>query len=180
MFATSFISVLFLINNLIMITSSSSTKIIINKERAIALHQIGLYSQQVEESMLHIFISLDDHCVHFPSSNVCKYTESNPDIIEIGTMLPPHHAIPPLYNKANISSIISVGIRQIFYNHQVEKFIRKAKSIVYFVDNNFYIPENINKITSSTSAKGWARSPDSTCIMNFSLLKRMFRNLSLC
>jgi hypothetical protein len=28
--------------------------------------------------------------------------------------------------------------------------------------------------------KGWARSPDSTCIMNFSLLKRMFKNLSLC
>jgi hypothetical protein len=34
-------------------------------------------------------------------------------------------------------------------------------------------------VTESTIHKGWSRSPDSICVMNFSLLKNMFKNLSL-
>jgi hypothetical protein len=114
------------------------------------LHINGLYSHQLEESILHIFIPFKNDCINSPNSNICEYTKSsNTDIVEIGTIRPFEHVLPAKYNRETISNLINVGIGQIFSYHEGKKFISKTKSILYFINDNFYITENVNQVTSS-------------------------------
>jgi hypothetical protein len=141
------------INKSIVVTISSSERITIDVDKGIALHQIGLYSHELEESILHIFIPFNNDCIDSPTSNICEYTQSaNSDIVEIGTILPHKHITPAKYNRENISNIINLDIRRIFSYHEVEKFISKTKSFLYFVNNHFYVAENVDEITSSNLA----------------------------
>ncbi|CAF3619348.1 unnamed protein product [Rotaria sp. Silwood1] len=90
-----------------------------------------------------------------PNSNVCQYVQSTgPDIIEIGTLIPYANTMSTQYNnEENVSNIIQKDIRRIFSYHKIDKFIRKSKSIVYVIDNNFYVTRStFNMTTSNFSA----------------------------
>ncbi|CAF3366945.1 unnamed protein product [Rotaria sp. Silwood2] len=137
-FKTTFF-IIFLISRFGLIVSTSSTTIIINIEKGIALEQIGVYSEKFVESIFHIFIPFNNLCIDSPNSDGCEYVQStDPDIVEIGTLISPYH-MSMAYNQAYISRAIQQDIGRIFSYHKINKIIAKAKSIVYFVDDTFYV-----------------------------------------
>ncbi len=147
MFLTYLTSYMLFISKLIIVNSSSSTKIIIDADRGIALQQIGLYSHQMEESIFHIFIPISNHCIDSPNSIVCEYIEStNSDLVPMGTIMSFENIISAKYDRANITNIINMDIQRVLWYHQVEKFIMKTKSIVYYLENNFYVTKSVNKV----------------------------------
>ncbi|CAF4656880.1 unnamed protein product, partial [Rotaria sp. Silwood2] len=147
---------MFLINQCNLIINTSPTTIIINVDKGIALEQIGVYSEKFVESIFHIFIPFNNLCVDSPNSDVCEYVQStDPDIVEIGTLISPYQ-MSMVYNQANISRAIQHDIGQIFSYHKIHKIIAKAKSIVYFIDDTFYVPRSnsqsiMNNFTISTN-----------------------------
>lgn len=125
--------------------------VIIDVDKGIALQHVGVYSDKLEESICHIFIPYNNLCVDSPNSNICGYIQSTkPNIVEVGTIIPYSDQMSADYNKQNVSTIIQENIERIFLKHEVNKFIEKSKSIVFFIDNNFYVSDNINKPLKTT------------------------------
>ena len=136
-----------LIHQFDVIISTSSTTIIINVDRGIALDQIYVYSEKFVESIFHIFIPFKNLCVDSPNSDVCEYVQSTDlDIVEIGTLISPYHTLIS-YNRANISHTVQQDIRRMFLFHKINKIIANAKSIVYFIDDIFYATRSNNRST---------------------------------
>ncbi|CAF0914795.1 unnamed protein product [Adineta steineri] len=133
---------------LTILVSSLSTTLIINIDKGVAFDQIGYYSEQLEEVVLHIFIPINNYCLDSPNSNVCQHIEkSNSDLVEIGTIISVENILFSRYDKGNVSTIINLDIERILSHHQVEKFIDNTKSMIYYFDNNFYVTKNMNKDT---------------------------------
>ncbi|CAF0944893.1 unnamed protein product [Rotaria sordida] len=144
--------IIFVIDKFIIARCLSSTTIIIDVDKGIALHKIGVYAEKYQESIFHIFIPYNNLCIDSPTSDVCEYIQSaSPDIVEVGTILPHVNTLSTSYNRENISHIIQEDIRRIFLYHKVDKFIGKSKSIIYFIDNHFYVTRSTTKsITAPT------------------------------
>ncbi|CAF2771219.1 unnamed protein product [Rotaria sp. Silwood2] len=145
--------IIFVINKVIIARCLSSTTIIIDVDKGIALHKIGVYADQFQESIFHIFIPYNNLCIDSPMSDVCEYIQStSPDIIEVGTILPYVNTLSSTsYNTDSIFYMIQEDIRRIFLHHKIDKFIEKSKSIIYFIDNHFYVTRNTDKsITTPT------------------------------
>lgn len=146
------LSIIFIINNYITIASTLHTTIIINVDKGIALQQIGVYSDKLEESIFHIFVPYNNLCIDSPNTDVCEYVKStDPDIVEIGTLIPHSNRMSTINNRENISYTIQKDIRRIFSFHKIDKFISKSKSIVYFIDNEFYVTRNAAESTKMIS-----------------------------
>ncbi|CAF2124988.1 unnamed protein product [Rotaria magnacalcarata] len=95
------------------------------------------------EKILHLFIPYNNLCSESPNSDVCEYFQStDPDVVEIGALIPYGTQTPAAYNKEQISNIIQQDFRRIILQHKVDRFIGKTKFIVYFIDDNFYITRN--------------------------------------
>ncbi|CAM4808984.1 unnamed protein product [Rotaria magnacalcarata] len=141
------LSIIFLINKFIISAnishSSVRSTIIIDVDKGIALDKIGIFSEKFEEKILHMFIPFNNLCSESPNSDVCEYVQStDPDVVEIGALIPYGTQTPTTYNKEQISNIIQEDFRRIILQHKVDRFIGKTKSIVYFIDDNFYITRN--------------------------------------
>ena len=137
--------------------SSSNVIIDVDVDKGIALQHIGIYSDKLDESIFHIFVPYDNLCVDSLSLEVCTYTQAmNPDIINVGTIVPFSESMPTMNRKENLSSIVLEDVRRIHSQHPVNRFMAKTKSIIYFIDDQFYIPDSIVKpatvdFSSSTS-----------------------------
>ncbi|CAF3851406.1 unnamed protein product [Rotaria magnacalcarata] len=138
-------SIVLLIIKLNVVPTLPSPTVMIDADRGFVLDPIGIYSEKLDESIFHIVIPYNNLCVDSPNSDVCEYIEStDPNIVEIGTLMPYASHVSTTYNKQNISNAIQQDIRRIFLYHQVDKFIAKSKSIIYFVDNHFYVTTHTN------------------------------------
>ena len=131
---------------LIAIISLSSSNVIIDVDvdKGIALQHIGIYSDKLEESIFHIFIPYHNLCVESPNLEVCAYAQStNPGVINVGTIVPFSESVPTMNQRDNLSSIALEDIRRIHSQHPVSQFMDRTKSIIYFIDDQFYIPGSI-------------------------------------
>ncbi|CAF3785162.1 unnamed protein product [Rotaria sp. Silwood1] len=133
-----------LINEFVLSTSisqsSTPSTIIIDVDKGIVLHQIGIFSEKFEEKIFHMFIPYNNLCLESPNSDVCEYIQSTyPDIVEIGTLMPYDTQTSTTYDKEHMSNIIQ-DLRRIILQHKVDRFIEKTKSIVCFIDDKFYVP----------------------------------------
>jgi hypothetical protein len=133
---------------LITVVSISSSNVIIDVDvgKGIALQHIGIYSDKLEQSIFHMFIPYHDLCVDSPNSEVCAYAQTtNPDVINVGTIVPFSEHMPTINRRENLSGIALEDIRRIHSRHPVNQFMDKTKSIIYFIDDQFYIPGRIVK-----------------------------------
>ena len=81
--------------------------VIIETQKRKALHNIGVYYEKLEKSIVHILIPFNDLCLTSPTLDVCEYVHSNgPGILEIGTVLPYSKPGSSIYDKSNISLIV--------------------------------------------------------------------------
>ena len=143
---------MFFINKFVVIVSSPPTTLIIDADKGIVLENIGVYSEKFDERVFHVFIPYNNLCVDSPTSNVCEYIQSTqPNILEIGTTIPYYDTMSTLSDKQNISVVIQQDIRRIFSYHRVDKFIERTKSIVFFIDNKFYVTGRINESSAIAS-----------------------------
>ncbi|CAF4817152.1 unnamed protein product [Rotaria socialis] len=146
-------SIVLLIIKLNIVPTLPSPTVMIDADRGFVLDPIGIYSEKLDDSIFHIVIPYNNLCVNSPNSDVCEYIEStDPNVVEIGTLMPYASHVSTKYNKQNISNAIQQDIRRIFLYHQVDKFIAKSKSIIYFVDNHFYVTTHTSRSLLTTSS----------------------------
>ncbi|CAF1043515.1 unnamed protein product [Adineta ricciae] len=149
---SSILLIIFVTNTLIILTNVTATDVIIETQKGIALHNIGVYYEQLEKSIVHILIPFNDLCLTSPTLDVCEYVQSNgPSILEIGTVLPYSNAVSSMYDKSNISLIMQDDFKRVFARHEVDKIVQKARSILYFKNDKFYLPSYTKKTPVDTS-----------------------------
>lgn len=142
----------FVINIFIVVTSISPSTVIIDLDKGFVLQHVGTYAEKLEESIFHMFIPYNDLCEDSSNSNVCSFIQSTkPNMVEIGTIMSHSGQMPVLYNRQNISNLIQEDMQRTFLHHQVNRFLEKTKSIVFFMDNRFYVSKTINKSTTAPS-----------------------------
>lgn len=145
MISSRLLPVLFFMIEFWFLIKAESTSIVINVDKGFVLDTIGVYSGHLEESIFHVFVPMNNLCVDSPNADICEYVESgDPDIVEIGTIIPYTYPFQTNHNRKNISKIIQQDIRRIFLYHKVDQFMNKSKSIVYFIDDMFYITHHSN------------------------------------
>ncbi|CAF5119157.1 unnamed protein product, partial [Rotaria socialis] len=67
-----------------------------------------------------MFIPFNNLCSESPNSDVCEYVQStDPDVVEIGALIPYGTQTPTTYNKEQISNIIQEDFRRIILQHKV-------------------------------------------------------------
>ena len=132
--------ILFLINASVVRTQSLLAAITIDIDKGVILRQIGFYSDEIEEQIFHVFIPFNNLCIDAPHSDVCAYTRSDRSyLMEVGTVVPQSSPLSSMYDKKNVSNIIERDIRRVFLNHQVDKFLAATQSLVYFMNEHFYL-----------------------------------------
>lgn len=152
---------------LILSASPSSSNVIIdvNEDKGIALQHIGIYSDKLDESIFHVFIPYHNLCVDSPNAEVCTYAPStHTDVINVGTIVSLSESMPTIHRRENLSSVTLKDLRRIHSQHPVDRFMDRTKSIIYFIDEQFYIPGGtfrpaIVDSSSSTSMNRGSRIP---------------------
>ena len=133
--------------------------VIINTDKAFMLKHIGPYSSKLKEEIIHSVVPLNYLCVRSPSAEVCQFISNTANtndvnIVEIDTILPSRDMLTalPRYNNNQISNLIRNDISRIFQIHRRHPFITKTNPIVHYIDNQFYLTNNIeNSPLNSTT-----------------------------
>ena len=108
----------------------SPTTIIIDLDKSIILEHIGDYSEQLEESIFHIFIPYNNLCIDPSNSNVCGYIQpTNPNMVEVDTIISDTDQMFTVNDKRNVSIIIQEDTQRVLLYHRVDRFIEKTKSV---------------------------------------------------
>ena len=134
------LQILFLIDTFLLRSHSSSAAITIDIDKGVILRPVGFYSDEVEEQIFHVLIPFNNLCIEAPHSDMCAYTRSEKfDLMKVETVVSQSSHLSSMYDKKNVSNIVERDILRVLFNHQVDKFLAATHSIVYFINEHFYL-----------------------------------------
>lgn len=138
------------------LSSTLPPGISIDIEKGVIFEQRGYYSEKIRQQVFHIFIPFNNLCPETPNSDVCLYARSIDDSIkEIGTIMSDTTGIESIEDRKSIRDITKKDLGRVLKSHEVEKFLRATRSMLYYIDDHFYpiLPlENTAVKTSSPSS----------------------------
>jgi len=141
--------------SLLSIQELPSNDIIINVNKGYALRRIGIYSPNVVEQIVHTFIPFNNLCLASPETAVCYYTSvsNKTNIFELVTFLASRQPVHTLssYDSDSVSRLIRKDISQVLVQHHRDKIIKNNKSIVHFVNDQFYYQKSDEKALMTVS-----------------------------
>jgi len=121
--------------------------IIIDITKGYTLRRIGTYSPNVVEQIVHTFIPLNQFCIASPTADICLYTSlsEKSNIVELFTLMTSNQSIhtSSSHDSENLSKSIGSDIIRVLKQHR--EIIRNNKSIVHFIDNQFYYEKTDQK-----------------------------------
>ena len=138
----------------VLLTSTSvlTTELIVETKKGIVLELIGTYYEKSDLSIFHTVIPINDLCHRSSTLDVCEYVQSNrPEIFEIATITSHSKSLLLPYGKKNISNILQQDIQRLFATHRIDKFVEKSKSIMHFMNDQFYLPGYTERRSSNIS-----------------------------
>ena len=138
----------------IILTSRSvlTTELIVETKKGIVLQLIGTYYEKSDLSIFHTVIPVNDLCHRSSTLDVCEYVQSNrPEIFEIATITSHSKSSSLPYGKINISTILQQDIQRLFAAHRIDKFVEKSRSIMYFMNDKFYLAGYTERRSSNIS-----------------------------
>ena len=126
--------------------------ITIDIDKGIIFDQLRYYSEKLQQQVFHIFIPFNNLCLETPNSDMCEYTKSiNGDIQEIETFTSDIAYMHSTYDRKSIAQIIRKDLRRVFHQHEVEKFLSVTKSMMYYINDHFYLPSPSNNTPATTA-----------------------------
>ena len=143
-----------IINSLTIVSLWSTEKlatndILINTEKSYTLRRIGIYSPNVVEKVVHIFIPIINPCLALPETSVCYYISrsNNINIIELATMMVSRQPVRMIssFDQDSVSRLIRKDINQVLTKHNPAEIINSNNSIVHFINDQFYYQTNREK-----------------------------------
>ncbi|UJR07042.1 hypothetical protein I4U23_011330 [Adineta vaga] len=116
--------------------------IIINIKKGYALRRLGVYSPNVEEQIVHSFVSLNDLCIASPNVDVCiQNTQLRAaNMFELAVVMTPHDTVYKLfsYDKDAVSKLVRHDIDRILTQYNPGELIDSKKGNIHFINNRFH------------------------------------------
>lgn len=138
---------------LVSIRELPKNDIIIDIVKGYTLRRIGKYSPYVVEQIIHSFIPLNQFCIASPTADICLYTSlsEKSNIVELATLITSNQSIhtSSSHDSENVSKSIGSDLIRVLEQHQ--DIVKNNKSIVHFIDNQFYYEKNDQKALTTES-----------------------------
>lgn len=134
----------------------SKNDVIVDINKGYTLQRIGAYSPNLVEEIIHTFIPSSRFCIVSPQADVCQYASApvTTNMALLTTMMASHNIIRTIssYNSDSVSRLIEKDIIRVLEENHPDNIIRNTKSIVHFVNNQFYYNKtDVNKFTTMPS-----------------------------